>query len=92
MQTMKFFAEKYRVISIWLSLTVLALGFVIGSDDERRAVCVFLAFVVGTLLYSVGAAREWMLNRIPACLIEALLAVCMLTASILSLLRLGGII
>lgn len=89
---MKFFVEKYRVISIWLSLIVLALAFVIGSDDENRAVCVFLVFVVGTLLYSVGAAREWMLNRMTACLVEALLAVCMLTSAILSLLRLGGIL
>lgn len=89
---MKFFVEKYRVISIWLSLIVLALAFVIGSDDERRAICVFLVFVVGTLLYSVGAAREWMLNRMTGCLVEALLAICMLTSAILSLLRLGGII
>lgn len=89
---MKFFAEKYRVISIWLSLIVLALAFVIGSNDERRAVCVFLVFAAGTLLYSVGAMREWAMNRMPACLVEGLLAVCMLTASILSLLRLGGII
>lgn len=89
---MKFFAEKYRVISIWLSLIVLALAFVIGSEQESRAICVFLVFVAGTLLYSVGAVREWMLNRMPACLIEALLAVCMLTSAVLSLLRLGGII
>lgn len=89
---MKFFVEKYRVISIWLSLIVLALAFVIGSDEESRAVCVFLVFVVGTLLYLVGAAREWMLNRMTACLVEALLAICMLTSALLSLLRLGGII
>lgn len=89
---MKFLAEKYRVISIWLSLTILALAFVIGSDDENRAVCIFLAFAAGTLLYTAGAAREWMMNRMTACLIEGLLAVCMLTAAVLSLFRMGGII
>lgn len=89
---MKFLVEKYRVISIWLSLIILALAFVIGSDEERRAFCVFLAFVAGTFLYSVGGMREWMLNRMTACLVEVLLAICMLTAAFLSLLRLGGII
>lgn len=89
---MKFFREKYRVLSIWLSLIILALAFVIGSDQECRGICISLAFIFGTLLYSVGGAREWMLNRMTACLLETLLAICMLTAAILSLLRLGGII
>lgn len=89
---MKFLLEKYRVISIWLSLIILALSFVIGSDEESRAFCVFLAFLTGTFLYAAGGAREWMLNRMTACLIEVILAVCMLTAAFLSLLRMGGII
>lgn len=89
---MKFFVEKYRVISIWLSLLILVLGFVIGSDEESRAVCIFLVFVAGTFLYSAGGIRDWVRNRMTACLIEVLLAICMLTAAILSLMRMGGII
>lgn len=89
---MKFLLTKYRLISIWLSLFILAMAFVIGSDEEIRAVCVPLAFAAGTLLYAAGALREWMRSRMTACLIEVIFAVCMLTGTFLSILRLGGII
>lgn len=89
---MKFLLTKYRLISIWLSLFILALAFVIGSDSEVRTVCIPFALGAGTLLYAAGAVREWMLSRMTACLIETLFAVCMLTGTFLSILRLGGII
>lgn len=89
---MRFLEKNYRLLSIWLSLLVLALAFVTGSDRPARAVCVTAAFFAGTLLYVLGSIREWMRNRVTAALIEMLLAVCMLTGGILSLLRLGGIL
>ncbi len=89
---MRFLEKNYRMLSVWLSLLILTLGFVTGSDRSSRAVCVTAAFFAGTLLYVLGSIREWMKNRVTAALIEALLAVCMLTCGILSLLRLGGII
>lgn len=89
---MKFLLTKYRLISIWLSLFILAMAFVIGSDAGIRAVCIPFTFGAGTLLYAAGAVREWMLGWMTACLIEILFAICMLTGTFLSLLRLGGII
>lgn len=88
----KFLVEKYRVVSVWLSLAVLALAFVIGSDEECRMIFVPLAFAVGAVMYAAGGVREWAINRMPACLVEVLLAVCMTIAAVLSLLYLGGII
>lgn len=87
---MRFVEKRYRQLTICLSLLVLALAFVTGSDRSARAVCVTGAFFAGTLLYLLGSIREWMRSRVTAALIEALLAVCMLTGGILSLLRLGG--
>ena len=87
---MRFLEKNYRLFSIWLSLLILTLAFVTGSDRPVRAVCVTAAFFAGTLLYLLGGIREWMRNRVTAALIEMLLAVCMLTGGLLSLLRLGG--
>lgn len=88
----KFLVEKYRVVSVWLSLSVLALAFVIGSEEENRGFLVPLVFAVGAVMFAAGGVREWVMNRMPACLVEVLLAVCMTVASALSLLYLGGII
>ncbi len=89
---MKFFPGKYRVISIWLSLMILTLAFIIGSEKAGREICVFLVFLLGGLLYSLGGVQKWMVNRMTACLVEALLAVCMMVAAFLTLLRIGGIV
>lgn len=88
---MKFLVEKYKVISIWLSLAILALAFYIGSDEECRAVCVPLALLLGTLLHLLGSTRELACNRMVACLIETVLTVVMVSGLILSLLGLGGV-
>lgn len=89
---MRFLEKNYRMLSIWLCLLILALAFVTGSDKPARAVCVTAAFFAGTLMYILGSIREWMRNHVTAALVEALLAVCMLTGGLLSLLRLGGIL
>ena len=89
---MKFLLEKYRVISIWLSLLILTLSFVAGSDMEWRPVCAMLAFLAGAVMYGMGGAREWTTGRRTACMVEICLAVCMWLAFLLALLRLGGIL
>lgn len=89
---MKFLLEKYRVLSIWLSLLILALAFVVGSDTEWRPFCVMLAFLAGAVMFGLGGIREWMLGHRIGSMTEAFLAACMWIASVLSLLRLGGIL
>ena len=42
---MKGFLEKYRNISVWLSLFILAMWFVGASDQENRMPCMLLAFL-----------------------------------------------
>lgn len=78
------------MITIWLSLLILCLAFVISSDQTGRILGVPVMFGGGTLLYLVGGARAWMRKQTTIVLVEFLLAVCMLTGGILSLLRLGG--
>lgn len=89
---MRFLEKNYRQLSIWLSLLILTLAFLTGSGGSGRAVFATAAFFAGMLLYLLGSIREWMKNRMTAALVEALLAVCMLTGGSLSLMRLGGIV
>ena len=44
---MRFLEKNYRLFSIWLSLLILTLAFVTGSDRPVRAVCVTAAFFAG---------------------------------------------
>lgn len=89
---MKLLVEKYRTISVWLSLIVIALGFVIGSDDPRKSLCIPIAFLAGTIMYVTGGLREWMLGRRASALIHECLAVLMLVCMVLYLFQLGGIL
>jgi len=89
---MKFILKRYQTISIWLSLLIISLAFVIDSDRSARNVFVPIAFFAGMLLYMLGGIREWTQSRLTAALIEASLAVCMLIGGILSLFRLGGLL
>ncbi len=89
---MKFGQEKYRIISIWMSLIIIALAFVAGSDDESRPIVLALAFALGTILYGVGGFFEWKRKQRIACAVESVLAVLMCAAAILSLFRMGGIL
>ena len=89
---MKFIVRQYRVITIWLSIMIIGLAFTVGADRPGRPACVALAFLAGTLPYAAGSLREWSRNRMTACTIEMLLAVCMLVCTILSFLRLGGLL
>ena len=56
---MKGFLEKYRNISVWLSLFILAMWFVGASDQENRMPCMLLAFLAGAGIFGSGAAREF---------------------------------
>lgn len=89
---MKFLVKKYRVISIWLSLAILALAFFIASDEGSRAVCVPIIFLLGTFLYLAGGIREWALNHMPTLMVEVILGFFMFTAAVESFLRLGGFV
>ncbi len=87
---MRWIAKNYQVISIWLSLLIVSMGFIIGSDRALMGVGVPLTFFTGALLYLSGSIREWRQNRMPMVLFELLLFLCMLAGMVLSLLRLGG--
>lgn len=89
---MKFMEKYYRSVSAWLSLLIMVLAFTAGSDQSLRNMCVTAAFFAGMLLYLLGSIREWTRNRMTPALIEALLAVCMLTGGLLSLMRMGGLL
>lgn len=82
--------EKYRMLSIWLSLLIITLAFVIGSDEKSRWLGIPAVFGLGALLYLLGGVREWARGRIPAVLAELLLAAFMLAGAILSFLYPGG--
>lgn len=89
---MRFLLNHYRTLVIWLSVIVLALAFVAGSDDGWRLACVTAAFLAGACMYSIGGVRCWMQKKKIGSAVETLLAVCMWTAFILMLLYLGGIL
>lgn len=88
---MKFLVEKYKSISVWLSLAILALAFCIGSDTDCRNVCVPVAFLLGTVLYGLGGVWEWKQSRTVSCLVNFILALLTLTGAILSFLKAGGL-
>ena len=87
---MKSIAERYRPLSIWLSLLIISLAFVIGSDESSRWISIPAAFGLGALLYLLGGIREWSRGRVPAVLMELFLSALMLSGALLSFLYLGG--
>ena len=89
---MKFIIKKYRMITIWLSLFILSAAFVVGSDRPSRGVCVPAAFFACSLLYLLGSVRAWTKEHVTTALVELLLAVCMLTGTVLTLLQQGGLL
>ena len=88
---MKFLVEKYKVVSIWLSLLILALGFYIGADEACRPVCVPFAFLLGTALYLLGCICEWRNRRRFASLVLLILTLLMAASTVVSLLYRGGL-
>ena len=69
---MKGFLEQYRNITVWLSLFILAMGFVAASDEEHQMACMLFAFLAGVLLFGAGTAREWAVKNQPSCAWEEL--------------------
>ena len=78
------------MISIWLSLIILTLAFIVGSDQSVRAVGIPFTFLAGMLLYLAGSVRDLVENHMAAALLQIVFAVCMLVGKILSFLHLGG--
>lgn len=89
---MRFLLNHYRTVIIWLSLIVLVLSFVAGSDDRWRLACVTAAFLAGACMYSIGGVRCWIQRKKIGSVVEMLLAVCMWMAFLFMLLYLGGIL
>lgn len=89
---MKEFLEQYRNITVWLSLFILAMGFVAASDEEHQMACMLFAFLAGVLLFGAGTAREWAVKNQPGIFCYAVLTVAMWMAVAMTVLRLGGII
>lgn len=89
----KFLIEKYRVLSIWSCIGILALAAVVFSDDVHKELCILVIFLLAALLYGSGALREWSTTgRKIVGLIQAVMAVMALTAAVLQCLRMGGIL
>ena len=89
---MKGFLERYRNITVWLSLFILAMGFVAASDEEQRMVCMLFAFLAGAFLFGAGTAREWAVKNQPGVSCYAVLTAAMWMAVVVTILRLGGIL
>ena len=89
---MKRFLERYRNITVWLSLFILAMGFVAASDEEQRMVCMLFAFLAGAFLFGAGTAREWAVKNQPGVFCYAVLTAAMWMAVVITILRLGGIL
>ena len=89
---MKGFLEKYRNISVWLSLFILVMWFVGASDHSNRMICMLLAFLAGAGIFVSGAVREWALDHRLASLVYAVLTGLMLAAVALTGLTMGGLL
>ena len=83
--------EKYRLTTACLSLVILTLAFVVGSDKELSRICIPLAFAAGALLYGTGASYNRRANRKTAGRLQGLCALLFLAAFVFSVLRMGGI-
>lgn len=89
----KFFIEKYRVLSIWACIAILALAAVVLSDDTHKELCILVIFFLAAFLYGIGAFREWNTTKRKIMgLIQAVMAMMALTAAALQILRMGGIL
>lgn len=84
---MKLWFKRYQVVSICLSLMIVSLAFVIGSDGAYGEFFTVVAFFLGTVLYLAGSMREWVRDRMAACVLQGMLAVCMLAGGIMSLVQ-----
>ncbi len=89
---MKGFLEKYRNISVWLSLFILAMWFVGASDHENRMLCMLLAFLAGAASFGIEAVQEWMADNWILCLICAIVTGFMWAAVLLTGLSMGGVL
>lgn len=89
---MKFLVRNYRPISITLSLFILALAFVVGSDEEWRNICVPVTFFLGFVMYGLGALRAWKCECRVKCAVEGALFLCMWLVFLLCVLELGGVL
>ena len=54
---MKLWLKRYQVVSICLSLMIVSLAFVIGSDGAYGEFFTVVAFFLGTVLYLAGSMR-----------------------------------
>ncbi len=89
---MRFFIEKYRSLSVWLSLAIIAMAFVAGSADSNTSCCITAAFLTGAVMYGIGGAREWSLGRRTFCWIHELWATALLACAVWYQLEMRGIL
>ncbi|MBR5509570.1 MAG: hypothetical protein IKV59_05905 [Lachnospiraceae bacterium] len=87
---MKFLVEKYKVVSVWLSLAILALGFYIGANQECRDICVPFTFLLGMVMYLSGCIYEWRHRRRFAGIILLILTLLMAAGMVFSVFGWGG--
>ena len=89
---MKSLLKHYRLCNIWICLFIVAMAFTAASDRQYHSLCVTLAFGAGGLMYSLGVVKEWTSGNPIAGAVELILASCMWTATICSILLAGGIL
>ena len=89
---MKSLLKHYRLYTIWICLFIVAMAFTAASDRQYHSLCVTLAFFAGGLLYTLGVIKEWTSGNRIAGAVQLVLASCMWTAMICSILLAGGIL
>ena len=89
---MKSLLKHYRLCNIWICLFIVAMAFTAASDRQYHSLCVTLAFGAGGLMYSLGVVKEWTSGNRIAGAVELILASCMWTATICTILLAGGIL
>ena len=84
--------ERYRTVTVCLSLLILALVFAVASDEELSRICIPLAFFPGTLLYGTVAAYDRKAGKKTGSRFQGIFALLFLAAAVFSVLHIGGLL
>ena len=84
--------ERYRTVTVCLSLLILALVFAVASDEVVSRICIPLAFLAGPLLYGTGAAYDRKAGKKTGSRFQGIFALLFLAAAVFSVLHIGGLL
>ena len=84
--------ERYRTVTVCLSLLNLALVFAVASDEELSRICIPLAFFAGTLLYGTERHMTGKAGKKTGSRFQGIFALLFLAAAVFSVLHIGGLL